>query len=56
MLSILHGGNGLLFMAKLVFDYMSTGHYSAIVPDTEIPEISSRFLIKKVANQMCITM
>ena len=34
---------------KPVFDYLTTGCYSAItVPDTEIPEIPLRFLIKKV--------
>ena len=49
VLSVLHGGNGLPFLAKPVFDYLTTGCYSAIiVPDTEIPEIPLRFLIKKV--------
>ena len=50
VLSILHGGTGLPFLAKPVFDYLSTGHYSAIVQETEIPDVSLRFLIKKVAS------
>ena len=53
VLSILHGGTGLPFFAKPVFDYMTTGCYSAIIPDVQIPEVSLRFMITKVESRIC---
>ena len=49
VLSIIYGGNGFPFLAKPVFDYLTSGHYSAIVPEAEIPDASLRLIIIKVA-------
>ena len=50
MLSIVYGGNGFPFLAKPVFDYLTTGFYNITVPEAEIPDASLRSIITKVCS------
>lgn len=49
VLSILHGGNGLPFLAPPVYKYLVTGSYDSIsVSASEIPESTMKFVVEKV--------
>ena len=49
VLSVMHGGNGMPFMAQPVFDYLVSGTYTEVkVAATEIPDHIIRFIVEKV--------
>ena len=51
VLSVMHGGNGMPFMAQPVFDYLVSGPYTEVkVVATEIPDHMIRFIVEKVQS------
>ena len=57
VLSVMHGGNRMPFMAQPVFNYLVSGSYAEVkVAATEIPDHMIRFIVEKVQSNflLCI--